>query len=384
LSMKLGVNATILENDKPSGIGVFTINIVNELASINKDVTVWTIDASHLSFDRERYFKVFLKIKKMFQRSLFLFRTVWDQLVFPFLAARAGCDIVYFPIPEGFLFSSIPQVVTVYDLHPIQFSNEVPFYRNLSFRFRIPWVLRRADAIITISDNTKKDIVRILAIEPDKIHVIECGYDSARFKPVERMDAIAQKYNLIDTKYVLTVGNLVRHKNISNLVKAFGMSNVKASLVICGTKKDSKYLREIQSIITQLGIGERVIFLDYVDVADLPALYSNASLFAFPSLHEGFGIPLLEAMACGVPVLTSNTSSMPDVVGDAAFLVDPNNIEEIAHGIKLIFDDEALRDTMRQKGIERVKLFSWKDSALKLEKICSDVVRSRSLNSSRT
>lgn len=380
--MKLGVNATILENDKPSGIGVFTINIVNELASVNKDFTVWTIDASHLRLNRERYVKVFPIIKQMFQRSLFLFRTVWDQIVFPFLTARTGCDIVYFPIPEGFLFSSLPQVVTVFDLHPIQFSNEVPFYRNLSFRFRIPWVLRRADAIITISDNTKRDIVRILGIAPDKIHVIQCGYDSARFKPVERMDAIVQKYGLLDTKYVLSVGNLVRHKNISNLVKAFGISNVQASLVICGAKKDSKYLKEIQDTITQLGVGDRVIFLDYVDVADLPALYSNASLFAFPSLHEGFGIPLLEAMACGVPVLTSNTSSMPDVVGDAAILVDPNNIEDIANGIKLIFDDEILRDKLRQKGFERVKLFSWKDSALKLEKICNDVVRIRALNSS--
>lgn len=376
------MNATILEHDKPSGIGIFTYNIVNELALIHDDLMVWTIEKKHLQLETNKCVKVLSAISKYLQKSLFLFRTVWDQFVFPFLASKIDCDIIYFPIPEGFLFSSIPQVVTVYDLHPIQFSNEVPFYRNLSFKFRLPYVLRRADAIVTISDNTKRDIVSLLGIVPDKIHVIQCGYDSARFKPVKYVDEILGKYNLRSMKYVLYVGNIVRHKNIISLIKAFKLSNIPVPFVICGSKKDSKYLNEIHATINELGIGDRIILLDYVDVTDLPALYCNATLFAFPSLHEGFGIPLLEAMACGAPILTSNTSSMPDVVGDAAIVVDPNSIKGIAHGIKMIFDDEALRETLRQKGFERVKLFSWKDSALKLEKICSDVVRNRAFNSS--
>lgn len=372
--MKLGVNATILEHDKPSGIGVFTFNIVNELASIHNDIMVWTIDSHQLQLNRGCYVEVFLKIKKIIQSRLFLFRTVWDQIAFPFLAAKAGCDIVYFPIPEGFLFCRIPQIVTVHDLHPIQYVNEVPFYRNLSFRFRIPYVLKRAAAIVAVSENTKKDIIQLYRIPKEKIHVIHCGYDSDLFRPVERMNDTLNKYGLHSMRYVLYVGNIVRHKNISNLVKAFIISNVQSPLVICGAKKDSQYFTEIQTIINQLGVADRIIFLDYVASADLPALYCNAALFTFPSLHEGFGIPLLEAMACGAPVLTSNTSSMPDVVGDAAILVDPYSVEDIANGIKLIFNDESLRDTMRQKGFERVKLFSWKKSALKLDKICSDIV----------
>jgi len=379
--MKLGVNATILEHDKPSGIGVFTFSIINELAFIHDDLMVWTIDAHHLRLNRERCVKVFPVIKKFFQSRLFLFRTVWDQIAFPFLAAKAGCEMVYFPIPEGLLFSRLPQVVTVHDLHPLQYSNEVPFYRNLSFRYRIPYLLRRADAVIAVSETTKRDIVRICGIAADKIHVIPCGYDSGLFQPVEVADVVLDKYGLSGTRYVLYVGNIVRHKNVSSLVKAFAASNVESVLVICGAKMDVLYFKEIQETITRLGIGDNIIFLEYIEAADLPALYSKAALFAFPSLHEGFGIPLLEAMACGAPVLTSHTSSMPDVVGDAAILVDPNSIEDIAHGIKLIFNDETLRDTMRQKGFERVKLFSWKNSALKLDKICSDVVRHRALNS---
>jgi glycosyltransferase involved in cell wall biosynthesis len=375
--VKIGVNATILENNKPSGIGVFTFNIVNELAKAHSDLNVWTIDATHLRLNSRRCVEVFPVLRKIFKHKLFLFRTAWDQFVLPLLAAKAGCDVVFFPIPEGFLWSRFPQVLTVHDLHPILFSSEVPFYRNLSFRFRIPYLLRRADAVVAVSDNTKRDIIRTFGIEPDKIHVIHCGYDSSMFRPVQCVDSILGKYNLRGVKYVLYVGNIVRHKNVGNLVKAFVASNVASSLVICGAKKDPLYFEEIQATINQFGVGDRIIVLDYVEAKDLPALYSNATLFAFPSLHEGFGIPLLEAMACGAPVLTSNTSSIPDVVGDAAMIVDPTNVEDLALGIKLIFTDGTLRNTMRLKGLERVKLFSWKDSALKIERVCSDVLRHR-------
>ncbi|MCB9143514.1 MAG: glycosyltransferase family 4 protein [Anaerolineales bacterium] len=255
----------------------------------------------------------------------------------------------------------------------------------------VPLSARRAARVITVSQHAKREIVQRYGIDPQRIAVT---YEAAaeQFRPVAdlaALQAVRARYGIGDGPFLLALGNLQPRKNIGRLVEAFGkVVNSEQFSVISGLSETvsedrspitdhSTSLRygtacslviagkalwresEIFATVQQAGLEERVVFPGYVDDADLPALYSAATAYVYPSLYEGFGLPPLEAMACGTPVVCSTAASLPEVVGDAAVSIDPLRVDSLAQGLREVLGNAGLRDDLRARGLRRAAQFSW-------------------------
>jgi glycosyltransferase involved in cell wall biosynthesis len=264
-------------------------------------------------------------------------------------------------------------VVTIHDMsfltHP-QFHEE----SNIAFCTReCHRAARRAAKLIVPSEATKRDVLRYLHADEDRVHVI---YEAAGvdFGPVEDREAIRSVLvdHSIDRRYVLFVGTVEPRKNVRRLLEAF-LHVVRSCpdrgelLVIAGGKGWRN--TEIYDFVRESGLTDRVRFLGYVTDSDLRALYSAATVFAYPSLYEGFGLPVIEAMACGCPVVTSRTASLPEVAGDAGLLVEPTDVADIARALGTVMGDRELRQKLRAAGLERAAQFSWEKAARKTVRV---------------
>lgn len=240
-----------------------------------------------------------------------------------------------------------------------------------------------SDTIITVSDFSKSEIAKRTKVDEEKITVIHNGINTELFKTLDNQQSVdtKDKFGLPD-KFILFVGNVKPHKNLRRLLMAYEVMYNRGLedhyLVIAGEKEG--FItgdKEIFSIVhNNQDLKERVRFSGYVDNADLPILYNAASVFVFPSLYEGFGLPPLEAMACGCPTVVSNAASLPEVCGDAAYYVDPNDTESISEGMYKILTDNSLRQHLIKKGLERAKLFSWKKSGGDHIKVFEEILNS--------
>jgi glycosyltransferase involved in cell wall biosynthesis len=272
-------------------------------------------------------------------------------------------------LPLG-LPPSIVKVLTTYDLvwrlYPETMSIRM-YYMHRLFAGRS---IREADHILTISNSTRQGLIDLLGVPAEKTSVIYPGVD-ARFIQRDRAEArayIARKCE-VSEDYVLAVATVEPRKNLPNLIRAFKLLRprygIKSQLVVAGSKGWRK--SELDATIREMAFTENEVkFLGLVPDEDLPWLYSGAAVFVYPSLYEGFGLPLLEAMACGVPIVTSNVSSMPEVVGDAALLVEPEHPEEISEAMARLYTDEGLRSRLVAKGLKRSQEFTWPEAARKL------------------
>lgn len=238
----------------------------------------------------------------------------------------------------------------------------------------MPRFLHAADAVIAISECTRKDAVRLYGLDEAKVRVIYAGVSpSFRLRSPEAISLVRRKYCLPDS-FILSVGTIEPRKNLTSLLEAYRALKNEGSdcrLVIVGKKGwlyESFFMR-----LRQLGLEQDVVFPGFVPDDDLPALYCAADLFAFPSLYEGFGLPVLEAMACGVPVITSNTSSLPEVAGDAALLVDPESVQALVATMRRVLDDTALQAEMRVRGLKRAQRFTWEETARRTAEVYSKV-----------
>ncbi len=233
----------------------------------------------------------------------------------------------------------------------------------------VPRSVRRADLVLADSHSTRHDVIELLAVPPERVRVVYAGVED-RFRPVGEpgeLDAVRLQYRL-ERPFILGLGTLEPRKNFTGLIEAYAALRERRrlphDLVIVGGKG---WLYEpIFERVESLGLGDRVRFLGHVPDADLPALYSLAACFAYPSFYEGFGIPVLEAMACGTPVVTARTSSLPEVAGEAAVYVDPYNTESLVEGLDRALHDEALRATLREGGRERAQSFTWERAGREL------------------
>ncbi len=270
-----------------------------------------------------------------------------------------------------------PTLLTVHDLTFRRDPNSaLPKLRSYLDQV-VPQSVQRATHVLADSAATKTDLVELFGAAPEKITVLPGGVDS-RFAPVddaERLEAVRGKYGIGTAPFILSVGTLQPRKNYAQLIRAFArlrplaaqeqaveISNLK--LVIAGGK--GWLYDEIFAEIKQQGLEESVILPGFVDDEDLPALYSAASVFAYPSLYEGFGLPVLEAMACGTPVVTSNVSSLPEVAGDAALTVTPTNLAALSGALLNALADDILRARMISRGLARASQFTWENSARQL------------------
>jgi len=290
----------------------------------------------------------------------------------------AGVDLFH---ATEHLLPRLSSIRTVFTLHDLIFLFHPETHKPLNRWFltlMMPRFLRAADAIIAVSECTKRDAIRFYGIPEENITVIYEGVNP-RFRPVgpEAMAAVRARYDLPE-HFILYVGTIEPRKNLTVLLEAF--SNLQSAicnlhLVFVGKKGwlYEGFFRRLR----ELGLEDRVIFTGYVPDEDLPAIYSAAELFVFPSLYEGFGLPVLEAMACGTPVVCSNTSSLPEVAGDAALLVDPTDVCALAGAMERALRDETLRATLRVRGIERARRFTWARAAQETMQVYENVAALR-------
>jgi alpha-1,3-rhamnosyl/mannosyltransferase len=275
---------------------------------------------------------------------------------------------LYYIMPFFGLSRYTPLALTVYDLIPLVLPHYWSSKHRLIFRTAHKLALRTARQIMTLSESARQDLRRFFGTAADRVHVTPGAVDE-NFQPAARaaIDSLRDRYSL-RTPYVLYVGINKPPKNLVRLVEAFARvaPRVEHACVIAGAW-DARY-PEAQQRALELQIDQRVRFLGPLADADLPALYSAADWFITASLYEGFGLPALEALACGTPVLCSNTSSLPEVVGDCGLLFDPTDVRSIAETLEQALADRALRERLRERGLQRAAQFTWdKTAALTLE-----------------
>lgn len=259
------------------------------------------------------------------------------------------------------------RVATIHDMIPSLYPENSTFVNRLVARFWLPIAARRLHGIITVSYQSKADIVCVLHVEPERVAVVPNGVD-ARYQPIDREQAgpVLERYG-IRFPYILYVSAVEprkKRKNLPRLLEAYTRLRQWSEdwrLVIAGSVR--RDYRPVFDMLEQLKLEAHVHFTGFVAEPDLPALYSGADLFVLPSLYEGFGLPVLEAMACGVPVITSNISSLPEVAGDAAILVDPCSVDEIASALQGVLSNPELAAELRTKGLARARQFTWERTA---------------------
>ncbi len=291
----------------------------------------------------------------------------------PYAINKINMDVLHIPahwhtqILPFFLNIKVKKVLTIHDLTPILFPETHTKQTVLLWNSTLKLIKNKIDIIIADSQNTKSDCMRLLKVHEEKIKVIYLAADKI-YKPLDDkrgkiMEELRRTYN-INSNFILYVGTLEKRKNIPNLIKAFyklKKRGINPKLVVVG-KKGWKY-NEIFETMENLNLQKDIIFTGYVPKEDLVKFYNLADVFIYPSLYEGFGLPPLESVACGTPVIASNTSSLPEVVGDAGIMVNPYDVDELVDKMYEVLTNDGLRDELSKKGLERAKLFSWEKTA---------------------
>lgn len=267
------------------------------------------------------------------------------------------------------------KIVFIYDMGYKAYPNTLDMKTKLRLKTQLKVSVKRADKIITVSNFSKHEIIKYLNVEPSKIEVVPAGVDLNIYHPdhdIETWEMIKKKYNLPD-EYILYLGTLEPRKNIANIIEAYKqvLHDDRIPCLVLAGKKGWLY-DEIFRKIKELGIQDKVIFTGYLEKEEAPVLLSRAKLFLFPSLYEGFGMPVIEAMACGTPVITSNTTSLREIAEDAAILVDPSSVEEIKNAIKYALKQDM--SNLIEKGFKRAQQYTWENASLKLEEVLERII----------
>jgi glycosyltransferase involved in cell wall biosynthesis len=301
---------------------------------------------------------------------------MWEQIALPEAAKKYGCEILHCTSNTAPIFTDIPLITILHDIiymessyYKILTGSATPYQKfgNAYRKLIVPWVVKKSDKIVTVSHFEKNRIAEFFGMKDDKRLTAIYNGVSAHFKPISdesELKRVKEKYHLPD-HFFFFLGNTDPKKNTIGTLKAFSdfLKQSKSDYKLVMLDYDTNELEKLLIEIGDKDLIKNIVLTGYVINTDLPAIYSLCTIFLYPSLRESFGIPMLEAMGCGVPVITSNTSSMPEVAGDAAHIINPYNPEEITQAIIKILADAAYYDTLCKKGIERNKLFSWKNMA---------------------
>ena len=396
--MKIAFNAIRVSNKAGSGFDTFIINFVNEFAryvysnKLNIDFDVFTLYPQHfpevkkenikqvkIPFIRQKSntdtsnsiitYKTHLPIHSSTHPLIYFladcFRMFWTQFIFPFYAKKYDL-IVNLTQFEASVFNLEKQIVVVHDLIPYIFKDQKHKHKFFVYKI-LPHILRKVKNICAVSVNTKSDLVKILGVKENKIVVIYESVDK-NIEIYSKQNFELEKNLLLSGinigRYILFVGSYDKRKNLENVIKAFDIVCEREKnlyLVVVGflNENNKRYYKKIIKNFNKIKI------LGHISIKELVILYKNAELFLFPTLYEGFGLPPLEAMACGCPVVVSDKGSLPEVCGDAAVYVNPYDPQSIAEGILKVLIDENLRQNLIQKGYQQVKKFSWEQTVKK-------------------
>ncbi len=371
--MKISADIQSLLLENRTGIGFYQTELMSALFGIDRDneYTLTYFALKDPEKKRARAMELFGTDKKLEPCRWFstsLAKKLWLLLPIPyrwFFHSRADVSLFFnFTVPP---FAWGKKVVVIYDTVIRDFPETMSFKTKLVLSAELERSIKRADKIVTISEFSKSRIMLHYGVSGDKIAVVPCGIRSDLFNASyseNQVNEAKKRYN-ITGKYLLYLGTLEPRKNIERLVESYARLRSEKpdcpALVIAGGK--GWLYDPIFERVKSLGIEDSVIFTGYVRDEDVPLLMKGAVCFCFPSLYEGFGMPPLEAMACGTPVITSDCSSLPEVVGDAAVTVDPYSTDELYQALKRVTEDPAFRGELSRKGIEQSRKFSWEKSA---------------------
>jgi glycosyltransferase involved in cell wall biosynthesis len=349
--MKIAIDMSLAQG-APAGIGRYSASLTQALKVIDPN---------------DKYV--------LYQKPLIFQRALWLQTWVPIKLLADKADLFHATNLIAPLFATCPVVVTIHDLSSLLY----PETHSLAHRIHmslIPASAKKARKIIVPSLAVKKELEEHLVLQQDKIAVIHEGVGD-EFRIISdraKLSYVRHKYGLPD-KYILYVGTLEPRKNLEKLVEGFNLAKERMDghkMIIAG-KKGWNY-RAIFNKVAALKLEKEVLFLGYVPDEDLPAIYNLARVFVYPSLYEGFGLPILEAMACGTPVITSKASSLPEVAGDSAILIDPNDCKALAAAMEEIVSRPKLHNDLRVKGLDRSKKFTWSQCAKDTLEVYNDII----------
>lgn len=365
--MRIGINAGILTGDF-TGMARYTISLLVELVQTDHELFVYLPSDANASILPAGIHSV--------RSSVFKTRIgkkIWEQLILPYWLLKDDVDVLWSPshhLPR-FVPKKIAKVLTVHDLVWVQAPNTMRLMNRLSETLLMPLSIKSADQIIAVSTQTSFDLERFVPESKNKTNIIYCGVTKFDKKAVST-DVLLK----FDLPYALFVGTLEPRKNLERLLNAYSGLSIelkrKYILVIVGGAGWGGL--EINRLIKQLDISENIKVMGYVSDFQLKKLYEEATLLALPSLYEGFGLPLLEAMSVGVPVLTSKLSSMPEVVSGAAILVDPYDVDSISNGLTSLLVDKGLRQELSIRGKKRSLELSWESASKKTLKVFEQAI----------
>jgi glycosyltransferase involved in cell wall biosynthesis len=345
-SSQLLINLSFLAA-QPTGHSVYAKNIVSALEAVNP------ILLSTESFPDFQSHPIPNNMAPEHGTKGHINRLRWTQFQLPKLYQNFQANLLFSPIPEAPLFTNCQYIVTLHDLIPLRFFSKLSAMR-IYCRHYIPQVLMQAKHVLCDSKATANDAIDYLQIPANKMTVVQLAYDANHFRFLD----------LPTQNYFLYMGRHQPYKNLERMIRAFAAiaTHSDYEFWIAGSI-DKRFTPNLVAQIDELNLTNRVQFLSYCPYSDVPKLINQAIALVFPSLWEGFGLPILEAMACGTPVITSNLSSMPEVAGDAALLVDPYDEGAIAEAMRAIANNPQLHHQLRQSGFEQAKRFSWQKTA---------------------
>lgn len=357
--MKIGIISDSIDY-RPTGVGVYTENLVRCLLKIDKKNEYFLIHhgpSTHPLYQKtkEIKYRFYPRIPLMLQDSLFLSLT------------KQKFDLVHKPNPTAFLFPiKFPTIATVFDLSYVHYRSLSNMPHQFFYSLMVKKTLRNCSRIIAISKYTKEDVIRTFNVSEKKIDLIYGGAVNPCYRKLSKKDippSFKEKYHL--GPYILFTGTIEARKNVATLIKAF--SKIKKhysgqlSLILVG-KVDSR-ADQILNEVRQSEFSSDIILPGYVDGKELQYFYNLASVFVYPSLFEGFGIPVLEAMACGCPVIISNATCLPEIAGQAALQINPEDVDGLAKTMERVLIDKVLRKQMIDDGYRQAKKFSWQKCA---------------------
>jgi glycosyltransferase involved in cell wall biosynthesis len=295
---------------------------------------------------------------------------LWDQVAVPWMTRHKNLDIIFNPKFTIPFFHKAKKIWVFHGSEWFVIPEVFEWHDRIYTAAVVPLYCKMADGFISVAEVVKQDALKFVKCDASKIFTIHNGYDPKKFYLItdpQKLQSVKERYNLPD-KYILWVGQIGTRKNITRLLQAFAQiaHEFPHDLVFAGEQRKAQNAKEAMSQLAEikaLGLEHRIRFLGWVEHTDLPAIYRLSDLFAFPSIYEGFGIPLIEAMACGCPILTATTCAPPEVVDGAGYLVDPMSVDAIASGMRTMLSDEALRQKLVARGLERAKDFSWEKCA---------------------
>ncbi|MHC1681617.1 MAG: glycosyltransferase family 4 protein [Clostridiaceae bacterium] len=371
--MRIGFDSRPAKWYRGTGIGTYSYQLLNWFNKINDENEYVIFLPEDCDFD--------IRFKKKFQLEYIQRKgsdNFWEEVNVPNTIKDKRIDLYHVPqngvgLPKE---KEFPFLITLHDVIPYRMPQTCSDrYLNI-FNNEIPKIVENCDGIITVSQFSKKDIIRAFNIPEDKIYVTHLAAEDI-YRPLQKSKSkmLVKKLYGISGDFILYIGGFSPRKNIIGLIEAFSklleIYKKEIFLVIAGTKGKSYEIYKQRTI--DLNVENNVIFPGFIDMSHMPLIYNAAKLFVYPSFYEGFGLPPIEAMACGTPVITSNLTSIPEIVGNSALLMDPYDVDELSDKMYYALTDKSIRKALTARGLQRSKALSWENTAIKTLNAYKDI-----------